>query len=72
MVDYDTKTTVTVGGAEVVVAGSTAQDVKWSGTKNADGNIKDDNLVQFAEKYFENLKLKAAWASMAVPPTPGS
>ena len=58
MVDYDTKTTVTVGGAEVVVAGSTAQDVKWTGTKNADGNIKDDNLVQFAEKYFENLKLE--------------
>ncbi len=59
MVDYDSRTTVTVGGADVIIAGSTAKEVEWAGHNNADGNIKNDNLVQFAEKYFSKLKSEA-------------
>jgi len=56
MVDYESKATVNVNGASVVVAGSTAEEVEWIGYNNADGNVKNDNLVQFAEKYFAKLK----------------
>ena len=54
MVQYDSKTTVTVGGATVNVGGSEAEDV--ANNTSSDGNIKDDKLMQFAEKYFTNLK----------------
>ena len=54
MVEYGSKTTVSVGGAEVVLAGSKAEDV-WNNAANE--TIKDDNKMQFAEKYFTNLKL---------------
>jgi hypothetical protein len=57
MVDYDSKTTVSVGGSEVVISGSKATPVSrsngWAGTN--DGNIDDDDVQQFAEKYFEKL-----------------
>ena len=57
MVDYDSKTSVNVGGAEVVISGSKATPVSrstgWAGTN--DGNIDDDDVQQFAEKYFEKL-----------------
>ncbi|WP_455580566.1 S-layer homology domain-containing protein, partial [Dysosmobacter sp.] len=55
MVEYDSKTTVSVNGAQVVVGGNDAKDMK--NTSNSDGNIDDDKLMQFAEKYFTNLKL---------------
>ena len=55
MVEYDANTTVTVGGAQVVIAGSKAKDVENKGT--TDGNIGDsDKVMQFAEKYFTDLK----------------
>ena len=57
MVQYDTKTTVSVGGAEVVIAGSKAEDV-WNNAANE--TIKNDDKMQFAEKYFTNLKLNAS------------
>ena len=57
MVQYDAKTSVSVGGAEVVISGSKAMPVSkangWVGTN--DGNIKSDNVQQFGEKYFEKL-----------------
>ncbi|SFO96710.1 Ig-like domain (group 3) [Oscillibacter sp. PC13] len=57
MVEYDAKTQVSVGGSEVIIAGSKAKPVSeangWVGTN--DGNIDDDNVQQFAEKYFEKL-----------------
>ena len=52
MVEYGSKTTVSVGGAEVVLAGSKAEDV-WNNAANE--TIKDDNKMQFAEKYFTKL-----------------
>ena len=55
MVEYDSTTNITVGGAQVVIAGSKAKDVANNGT--TDGNIgSKDKVMQFAEKYFTDLK----------------
>ena len=58
MVDYDAKITANVNGATVTVGHSIATDVKWNIASKSDGNIKDDDYVQFAEKYFTNLELE--------------
>ena len=55
MVKYGQKTTVTVNGAQVVVGGSEASEV---GASAKEDNFKDDGKLQFAEKYFTNLKTK--------------
>ena len=52
MVEYDSKTNISVGGAEVVVSGSSAKEVAQGSYKN---NLKKADL-QFAEKYFTDLK----------------
>ena len=52
MVDYDSKTSVSVGGAEVVITGSKAEVQDQGIYKDT---MKDDGL-QFAEKYFDDLK----------------
>jgi hypothetical protein len=54
MVEYDEKTTINVGGAQVTLQGK-AQDVSWGTATLNDGNIKLDGYVQFAEKYFSKL-----------------
>ena len=55
MVDYESKITANVNGAEVTIGNSSAEPVKWAtGSKN-DGNIDKDGFVQFAEQYFEKL-----------------
>ena len=51
MVDYDSRTTVSIGGTEIVVGGSKAEPVAQTGYTN---KMNKDNL-QFAEKYFGNL-----------------
>ena len=56
MVEYDSTTNITVGGAQVVIAGSKAKEVACTEGKGADGNIDEDGKVQFAEKYFTDLK----------------
>ena len=55
MVEYDSKTTVTVNGAQVVVGGSEAKDVKAT---DKEDKFKDDGKLQFAEKYFKDLTTK--------------
>ena len=52
MVDYDSKTSVSVGGAEVVITGSKAE-VQYQGVYK---DTMDEEGLQFAEKYFDNLK----------------
>ncbi|WP_298021589.1 S-layer homology domain-containing protein [uncultured Dysosmobacter sp.] len=54
MVEYDSKTTVEINGATVNVGGGDAKEV--ANTTSSDGNINKDKLMQFAEKYFTNLK----------------
>ena len=58
MVEYPQTTTVTVNGADVVLA-SARTEVAWgTALKSNDGHIKKDGYVQFAEKYFPNLELE--------------
>ena len=57
MVEYDSKTTVTVNGAQVVVGGNDAKDMENTSSKQY---IKADKYMQFAEKYFTDLKLNDA------------
>ena len=67
MVEYDAKTSVSVGGAEVVISGSKAYPVAWDeGIKN-DGHIDSDGMVQFAEKYFSKLILDQTNDDLARP-----
>ena len=60
LVDYDAKTTVSVGGAEVTIGSSKAKPVTadnnnlQTGAKY-DGQIERDGFVQFAEQYFTKL-----------------
>ncbi|WP_298019377.1 S-layer homology domain-containing protein [uncultured Dysosmobacter sp.] len=66
MVQYDSRTSVTVGGAEVVIAGSKAEVVK--NTSKTDGNIfAEDGEMQFAEKYFTNLSVTKGSDDFARP-----
>ncbi len=54
MVRYNAKTTVTVNGAEVVVGGSEYfVETNYAETES----FEDDDVMQFAEKYFSNLKV---------------
>ena len=55
MVEYGNKTTVTVNGAQVVVGGSEAKEVSNYAEKET---FKDDDKMQFAEKYFSDLTTK--------------
>jgi len=65
MVEYDSKTTVTVNGAEVVVGGSKANEVSQSGYENT----MNKPFLQFAEKYFTNLKTKGTEDDFMRPAT---
>ena len=58
MVDYSTTVTANVNGAQVTVGNSVAKELDWDIASKTDGNIKDDDYVQFAEKYFANLELE--------------
>ena len=60
MVEYDTKSTVVVGDVQISTS-STRTDVSNENGRT-DGNIKDDDKMQFAEKYFTNLKLDGTGA----------
>ena len=57
MVEYDTKSTIVVGGVEINTTSSRDQ-VAFAGGKGSstDGNIEEDGYVQFAERYFTSLK----------------
>ena len=59
MVEYDSKTSVSVNGAEVVVGGSEAKNVPQDGYKSYTGaSDKDDTTLEFCEKNFDKLKAK--------------
>ena len=58
MVDYDQKITTNVNGVDVTISQGSSKPVTWSEGINEDGNIKDDNFVQFAEEFFPKLVRK--------------
>ena len=55
MVDYDSTTNITVGGTQIVVGGSKAEEVTNKLQAVGKETIKEDGLLQFAEKYFDKL-----------------
>ena len=55
MVEYDAKTSVDINGATVTIAGDKAKEIE--NTSRTDGYIDDDNKMQFAERYFADLRL---------------
>ena len=55
LVEYDAKTNISVGGAEVIIAGSEAKAQKWGNSATRIENIKKDSYIQFAEQYFNKL-----------------
>ena len=55
MVEYDSTTNITVGGASVVIAGSKAKDKEWVGSEKSYNGVSD-HVVQFVEEYFGKLK----------------
>ena len=66
MVEYDAKTTVSTNGTTVVIAGSKAKEMVNNG--NSDGKVFDkDGVMQFAEKYFDNLTVKTGSDDFARP-----
>jgi hypothetical protein len=58
LVEYDTKITANVNGAEVTVGTSNASALTWKNSATRKTNIKDDDYVQFAEQYFPKLVKK--------------
>ena len=58
MVKYDQKSTIVVGGVEINTT-STREDETFAQVgAGADGNIDRDGKVQFAERYFDDLKME--------------
>ena len=66
MVEYENNNSVTVNGITFTNK-STAKDM--ANTGKTDGNIKDDGLMQFAEKYFTKLSKKGTSDDFKRPAT---
>ncbi|MEI3362526.1 MAG: S-layer homology domain-containing protein [Oscillospiraceae bacterium] len=63
LVDYDQKITTNINGVDVTISQGNAKPVTWNNSNvttgiTKDGNIKNDNFVQFAEEYFPDLVAK--------------
>ena len=66
MVEYDKNSTVTVGNITIKDT-STAKEM--ANTGKTDGNIDKDGKMQFAEKYFTDLKMFSATDDFSRPAT---
>ena len=68
MVEYENSNSVTVNGITFTNK-STAKDMTCVEGKGNDGKIKEDGKVQFAEKYFPDLKADTATDDLGHPST---
>ena len=68
MVEYDNSNSVTVNGITFTNK-STAKEMTCEEGKGNDGKIKTDGKVQFAEKYFPDLKAAPATDDLGHPST---
>ncbi|MDY3282581.1 S-layer homology domain-containing protein [Dysosmobacter sp.] len=66
MVEYDENTQITVGD---VVINTTSKAKDMENKTSTDGNIDKDGYMQFAEKYFEDLKGKDTTDDFGAPAT---
>ena len=58
MVQYGSRITTTINGAQVTVGNSPAESRKWDSQATRVNNIREDDIVQFAEEYFNKLEKK--------------
>ena len=58
LVEYSSKITANVNGAEVTVGNSLAESRKWDSQRTRVNYIRDDDIIQFAEEYFNKLEKK--------------
>ena len=68
MVEYDNSNSITVNGITITNK-SAAKDMTCVEGKGNDGKIKEDGKVQFAEKYFPDLKAASATDDLGHPAT---
>ena len=68
MVEYDNSNSITVNGITITNK-SAAKDMTCVEGKGNDGKIKEDGKVQFAEKYFPDLKADSATDDLGHPAT---
>ena len=68
MVEYENSNSITVNGITFTNK-STAKDMTCVEGKGNDGKIKEDGKVQFAEKYFPDLKAAPATDDLGHPAT---
>ena len=67
MVEYETKgTTIVVGGVEISQGASSAKEVVNSANSET---VKNDNVMQFAERYFKDLTIKDGTDDFGRPAT---
>ena len=66
MVEYDKNSTVTVGNITIK---DTSSAKEMANTGKTDGNIDKDGKMQFAEKYFTDLKMFSATDDFSRPAT---
>ena len=67
MVEYDSKSVVVVGDVEINTIPTRYEATNTS--TRTDGNIKDDGLMQFAERYFTDLKATGSQDDFGRPAT---
>ena len=68
MVEYENSNSITVNGITITNK-SDAKDMTCEEGKGNDGKIKEDGKVQFAEKYFPDLKAAPATDDLGHPST---
>ena len=56
LVKYGTRLTTNVNGTEVTLASGEAESRTWESQQTRVNNIREDNIVQFAEEYFRKLE----------------
>ena len=66
MVEYDNNNSVTVNG---ITFTNKSAAKEMANTGKSEGNIKDDDKMQFAEKYFTDLKAVPATDDLGHPAT---
>ena len=66
LVEYGNETTITVGDVSIETSGK-AQSVKWGNSADKVNNIKQDEYVQFAERYFNKLVVRSTGDDLGRP-----
>ena len=56
LVEYGQRLTTNINGTEVTLSSGGAQSREWQSQQSRINNIREDNIMQFAEEYFRKLE----------------